>query len=127
MTTRRAQFQEDMDFWIMRRLQETPDVSQRQLARELGTSLGNLNYCLQALIEKGWIKMQNFSQSTHKMGYAYLLTPAGVAEKSTLTVRFLKRKMKEYEALQDEIEALRVEMLQQDIAENDPHCVGPLN
>lgn len=116
-----------MDFWIMRRLQETPDVSQRQLARELGTSLGNLNYCLQALIEKGWIKMQNFSQSTHKMGYAYLLTPAGVAEKSTLTVRFLKRKMKEYEALQDEIEALRVEMLQQDIAENDPHCVGPLN
>lgn len=94
----------------MRRLQEAPDVSQRALARELGISLGSMNYCLQTLMEKGWVKLQNFSQSGHKMGYVYLLTPAGIAEKSMLTARFLMRKMEEYEALREEIEKLKAQI-----------------
>lgn len=109
MTNRRVQFQEDNYFWVLRRLQETPDVSQRELAKELGISLGGINYCLQALVEKGWIKMQNFNQSTHKMGYAYLLTPNGIVEKSALTARFLQRKMEEYESLREEIEKIKAE------------------
>lgn len=95
---------------MLRRLYETPDVSQRTLAKELGISLGSINFCFQALVDKGWVKMQNFSQSKHKMGYVYLLTPAGIAEKSALTARFLKRKLEEYEVLQQEIEALRLEV-----------------
>jgi EPS-associated MarR family transcriptional regulator len=105
-----AGFQEEIQFEVLRRLHQTPEVSQRTLARELGISLGSINFCLQALVEKGWIKMQNFSQSKNKLRYAYLLTPAGVAEKSKLTTEFLKRKVAEYETLQTEIEALRAEM-----------------
>jgi EPS-associated MarR family transcriptional regulator len=105
-----AGFQKEIQFEVLRRLHQTPEVSQRTLARELGISLGSINFCLQALVEKGWIKMQNFSQSKHKLGYVYLLTPAGVAEKSKLTTEFLKRKVAEYETLQAEIEALRAEM-----------------
>lgn len=95
---------------MLRRLNETPDVSQRALAQELGISLGSINFCFQALVDKGWVKMQNFSQSRHKMGYVYLLTPAGIAEKSVLTTWFLKRKLGEYEALREEIEQLKAEM-----------------
>ena len=98
----------------MRRLQETPDISQRELARELGISLGSVNFCLQALMEKGWVKIQNFSNSKHKLGYVYLLTPTGISGKAALTARFLKRKMDEYDALLEEIEALRQEVAQQD-------------
>lgn len=110
MAGRRTQFQEGIQFWVMRRLHETPDVSQRALAKELGISLGSINFCFQALMEKGWVKMQNFSQSSHKMGYVYLLTPAGIAEKSLLAAHFLKRKMEEYEVLRQEIEMLKLEM-----------------
>lgn len=110
MNSRKTQFQEDIHFWVMRRLQETPDINQRDLAKELGISLGSINYCLQALIEKGWVKMQNFSQSRNKLGYVYLLTPSGIVEKSALTGRFLKRKMEEYDALHEEIEALKTEI-----------------
>ena len=91
-------------------MHRTPDLSQRALAKELGISLGSTNYCFQALIEKGWIKMQNFSQSKHKMRYAYLLTPAGITEKSKLTVKYLKRKMAEYETLRREIASLKGEL-----------------
>ncbi|UYO93989.1 MarR family EPS-associated transcriptional regulator [Pollutimonas sp. M17] len=105
-----AGFQEEIQFEVLRRLHQTPEVSQRALARELGISLGSINFCFQALVEKGWIKMQNFSQSRNKLRYAYLLTPTGVAEKSKLTAEFLKRKVTEYETLQAEIEALRAEM-----------------
>ncbi len=94
----------------MRRLHQTPEVSQRILAKELGVSLGSINFCFQALVEKGLVKIQNFSQSKNKLRYAYLLTPAGVAEKSKLTTEFLKRKVAEYEALQAEIETLKAEM-----------------
>ncbi len=109
MTLRRTHVQEDTHFWIMKHLQENPDITQRELARELGISLGRINYCLQALMEKGWVKMHNFSQSKNKLGYIYLLTPAGIAEKSALTARFIKRKMEEYENLRKEIDALKAD------------------
>lgn len=109
-TQRLSGFQEDIQYELLRRLYQTPELSQRALARELGVSLGSINYCLQALVEKGWIKMQNFSQSERKLRYAYLLTPAGIFQKSKLTTDFLKRKMAEYEMLQKEIEQLKAEI-----------------
>lgn len=110
MTSRRIQTQEDTNFRVMRHLQETPDINQRELAKELGISLGSINYCMQALVEKGWVKMQNFSHSRNKLGYVYLLTPTGIVEKSALTARFLRRKVEEYEVLRNEIETLKAEM-----------------
>lgn len=106
MPSRQSQLQEDTYFRVMRLLEANPDLTQRELAKELGVSVGGLNYCLKALIQKGWIKMHNFGQSKNKFGYVYLLTPAGVAEKAALTSQFLHRKMSEYEALRREIEAL---------------------
>ena len=105
-----AGFQEEIQFEVLRRLHQTPQVSQRALAKDLGVGLGTINFCFQALIEKGLVKMQNFSQSKNKLRYAYLLTPAGVAEKSKLTAEFLKRKVAEYETLQAEIKSLKAEM-----------------
>lgn len=95
---------------MLRRLHQTPQVSQRALAKDLGVGLGTINFCFQALVEKGLVKMQNFSQSKNKLRYAYLLTPAGMAEKSKLTAEFLRRKVAEYETLQAEIEKLKAEM-----------------
>ena len=106
MTSRQAKLQEDTNFRLMKLLQDQPDLSQRELAKALGISFGGLNYCLNALKDKGWVKMQNFSQSKNKLGYVYLLTPTGIAEKAALTGSFLKRKMDEYEALKAEIAAL---------------------
>lgn len=105
-----AGFQEEIQFEVLRRLHQTPEISQRALAKDLGVGLGTINFCFQALVEKGLVKMQNFSQSTNKLRYAYLLTPAGVAEKSKLTAEFLRRKVAEYETLQAEIEKLKAEM-----------------
>jgi len=109
-TQKTAGFQEEIQFEVLRRLHQSPEVSQRTLARELGISLGSINFCFQALMEKGWIKVQNFSQSKHKLGYAYLLTPHGLSEKSKLTAKFLKRKVAEYEMLQLEIDLLKAEV-----------------
>jgi EPS-associated MarR family transcriptional regulator len=105
-----AGFQEEIQFEVLRRLHQTPQVSQRALAKDLGVGLGTINFCFQALVEKGLVKMQNFSQSRNKLRYAYLLTPTGVAEKSKLTAEFLRRKVAEYETLQAEIEKLKAEM-----------------
>jgi EPS-associated MarR family transcriptional regulator len=110
MTSRQAKNQEHAHFRIMRILQENPDMTQRELAEKLGMSVGGLNYCLNALIDKGLVKMQNFSKSKSKFKYVYLLTPQGIAEKLDLTSRFLKRKIEEYDELKAEIEALKVEM-----------------
>ncbi len=110
MTSRQARIQEDTYFRVMRILQKNPDLTQRELAEQLDVSVGGLNYCLKALMEKGLVKMQNFSQSKNKFGYVYLLTPKGMTEKAALTNRFLKRKMGEYEALKEEIEALKSEV-----------------
>ena len=120
MTSRQARIQEDTYFRVMRLLQENPDLTQRDLADKLGVSVGGLNYCLKALMEKGWVKMQNFSQSKNKFGYVYLLTAEGIASKAALTSRFLKRKLVEYEALKAEIDALRQEAeLQAAVSRND--------
>jgi EPS-associated MarR family transcriptional regulator len=93
----------------MRLLEANPEISQRDAARELNVSLGKLNYCLNALVEKGWIKVTNFRNSRNKAAYMYLLTPRGIEEKAALTVRFLQIKMQEYEALREEIRQMRRE------------------
>jgi len=112
MTSRQAQIQEDTYFRVMRILQENPDLTQRELAEKLGVSVGGLNYCLKALMDKGWVKMQNFQNSKNKFKYVYLLTPQGIAERLALTSRFLDRKMQEYEALKAEIESLHQDVQQ---------------
>ncbi len=110
MTSRQAKTQEDTNFRVLRILQDNPDITQRELAEQLGISVGGLNYCLKALMDKGFVKMQNFSSSKNKFKYVYLLTPMGMAEKLALTSSFLSRKMQEYEALKLEIEALKSEV-----------------
>jgi EPS-associated MarR family transcriptional regulator len=110
MAGNRKTTQEDVHFRVLRLLEENPEMSQRDLAQAVGISVGGAHYCLNALIEKGLIKIGNFSAARDKRRYAYILTPKGIAEKSALTGRFLKRKMAEYEALKAEIEALQVEL-----------------
>jgi EPS-associated MarR family transcriptional regulator len=99
----------EMQYKVMRLLEANPEMSQRDVARALGVSLGKANYCVQALIVKGCIKATNFRNSRNKAAYMYLLTPRGVREKTRVTVEFLQRKMHEYEALRDEIEQIRRE------------------
>lgn len=100
---------EDLRFRALRLLAQNPEMSQRALAAELGIALGSVNYLLAALVEKGHIKARNFRNSQNKLGYAYVLTPKGVAEKAALATGFLRRKMAEYEALRAELEALMAE------------------
>ncbi len=107
MPNKQTQTQEDTYFRVLRILKENPDLTQRELAEKLGVSVGSLNYCLKALIEKGWIKMQNFSQSKNKFGYMYILTPHGIAVKAALANNFLKRKLVEYAAIKAEIDSLK--------------------
>ncbi len=90
-------------FEILRKLDKKPQHSQRKLAKELGFSLGKLNYCLKELKKKGLIKIQNFTKNPNKLSYIYILTPSGVSEKTKLTISFMKRKMKEYEELKKEL------------------------
>ena len=99
----------------MRLVDERPDISQRELAKKVGISLGALNYCLKALVDKGFVKLGNFQSSKHKFKYAYVLTPSGIVEKVSITSRFFKRKLEEYEALKVEIDALKAEL-----GDNDP-------
>ena len=108
MTTRRQTANDDTLFWTLKLLQDNPGMTQRSLATEVGINVSSINFCLKALVEKGWIKMGNFSKNPDKLNYAYLLTPTGVAEKALLTRRFLQRKMVEYEELSEEIEALQL-------------------
>ena len=91
-------------FNILRKIKSKPNSSQREMAQELGFSLGKLNYCLNALKNKGLIKIKNFSVSNNKIGYAYILTPKGISEKAKLTINFMKKKMIEYDELKVEIE-----------------------
>ena len=100
---------QEAHFRVLRLLEGNPQMNQRDLAAAAGVSLGKTNYCINALLDKGLIKVQNFKSNNRKLAYAYLLTPAGIAEKATLTQRFLKRKMEEYEALKAEIELLKHE------------------
>lgn len=110
-------FTEDVRFRTLRLLNEKPDSSQRDIARQLGVSLGTINYCLNALIAVGHIKIANFRAASNKTSYAYLLTPSGLTEKMLLTGRFLQRKVREYDALAAEIAAVEREL--QDLALSD--------
>lgn len=110
MISRQAKLQEDTYFRVMRILQDNPDLTQRELAQKLGISVGGLNYCLKALMQKGWVKMRNFAHSKNKFGYVYVLSPSGLVEKAAITHRFLQRKIEEYEALKAEIKALAEEV-----------------
>jgi len=94
---------EDEKLKILRSVNNNPKSSQRKLANDLGFSLGKLNYCLNALKAKGLIKMKNFEKNPNKINYIYVLTPRGITEKTTLTINFMKRKMKEYDELKKEI------------------------
>ena len=102
-------FDDDTSYGLLKTLEGNPGLSQRDLAKRLGISLGKVNFCLNALIEKGCLKVNNFRNSDNKLAYAYLLTPHGIEEKARITVRFLKCKMAEYEALKTEIEHLKNE------------------
>lgn len=100
---------DEMRYKLMRLLEVSPEISQRDVARELGISVGKVNYCLRALIRKGWVKAANFKNSRNRTTYMYLLTPRGIEEKTRVTVRFLQTKMREYETLRAEIEQIRQE------------------
>jgi len=101
---------EEIHLQVLRIIESNPEITQRELAKSLGVSLGKTNYCLKALIEKGWLKANNFKNSNNKLAYAYILTPKGIEEKANITVQFLKRKLWEFEALKEEIEQLRREV-----------------
>ena len=101
---------DEIHYQVMRLLAANPKMSQRDVARELDVSLGKANYCIRALIRKGWIKAANFKNSQNKAAYMYLLTPQGIEEKGRLTVKFLKAKKVEYELLKLEIERMRKEI-----------------
>ena len=100
----------DAHYRLLRLLESSPELTQRELAREMGVSLGKVNYCVNALIEKGWVKARNFKNSNNKLSYAYLLTPRGMEQKAAITVHFLRRKVAEYESLKEEITRLRQEV-----------------
>lgn len=103
----------EIELEILSHLEVEPNVSQRSLASEVGVSLGSVNYCLKALVEKGLVKAENFRKSSKKIGYAYLLTPRGIREKSKLTASFLRRKQAEYRLLEQEINHLQAQLMKE--------------
>ena len=115
MTSKRSKLQEDTHFRVLRLLKDNPEMSQRELAAAVGVSVGGMHYVLNALIEKGLVKLGNFTASEDKRRYAYILTPQGLAQKALITKQFLVRKIEEYEALKSEIEELSAE-IDKDIA-----------
>lgn len=100
---------DELRYQILKELESNPSVSQRELARLVGISLGKTNYCLKALVGAGWVKAGNFAKSENKINYAYVLTPKGLSEKAAVTVRFLKKKQAQYEQLEQEIVELKIE------------------
>jgi EPS-associated MarR family transcriptional regulator len=108
-------------FRVMWLVEKRPQISQREIAEELGIALGRVNYILRALSDKGLIKIANFRSSRNKLRYAYILTPEGIATRSALTAAFLRAKMREYDALHAEIEALRADL---DVADDQDSVPG---
>ncbi|MDP1996565.1 MAG: MarR family EPS-associated transcriptional regulator [Gallionella sp.] len=109
---------DNTSYGLLKTLENNPSLSQRDLAKRLGISLGKVNFCINALVEKGCLKVNNFRNSDNKLAYAYLLTPGGVEEKARMTVYFLKYKVQEYERLRAEIEELQREAAQRGLLEN---------
>ena len=101
---------EEIHYHVLKHIEENPSITQRELAKELGVSVGKVNYCLKALIDKGWIKANNFKNSNKKLAYFYIPTPSGLEQKAKITVNFLKRKINDYEELKKEIEMLQKEV-----------------
>ena len=101
---------DSIHYHLLKQIQDNPGITQRQLAQKSGISLGKTNYCINALIEKGLVKVDNFKNSKNRSAYLYKLTPKGLEEKSKVTFRFLQRKLEEYEAIKSEIEELKVEI-----------------
>ena len=97
----------DIHLDLLRKLEVNPEYTQRELSKEMGVSLGKVNYCMKKLIEKGWLKLTNFSRNPNKVGYVYLLTPKGIEQKARLTFEFLAIKLEEYEMLKEEISILK--------------------
>ena len=110
MASQRRQQQEETHFRVMRLLDEDPSISTREIAKKVGISNGAAYYCVTALVEKGFVKLKNFTQSKNKANYIYELTPRGIRAKAALTVSFLERKRHEYEDLKLEIERLEIEL-----------------
>lgn len=110
MSSRRTKLQEDTHFRVLRLLQDNPEMSQRELAEAVGASVGGIHYVLNALIEKGLVKLGNFTAANDKRRYAYIITPKGLAKKALLTKRSLIRKLEEYESIKAEIEEIRREV-----------------
>jgi EPS-associated MarR family transcriptional regulator len=104
---------QELEYRALKILEQQPDLTQRQLAEELGVSLGKTHYLVKSLIDVGWVKLDNFQRSGNKWGYAYLLTPKGIIEKAAITARFLVRKQREHTQLQEEIAELQEEVRQQ--------------
>ena len=102
-------FPDNHHYKLLKLIQANPTIQQREMAKEMGVSLGKANYCLQALVQKGLVKMDNFRRNDNKLAYSYLLTPGGIEEKARLAYRFLKYKIAEYETIRREIEELRRE------------------
>lgn len=111
-------FDDIIGYGLLKKLENNPALSQRALAKQLGVSLGKINYCLNALVEKGYLKVNNFRNSDNKLAYTYLLTPHGVDEKARITVRFLRCKVQEFERLSAEIDELKREAEQKGLLEN---------
>ena len=111
-------FDDTPSYCLLKTLENNPSLSQRDLAKRLGVSLGKINFCLNALVEKGCLKVNNFRNSDNKLAYAYLLTPGGIEEKARMTVYFLKYKVQEYERLRAEIEELQREAAQKGLLES---------
>lgn len=109
---------ETAHYSLLKTLEENPGLSQRDMAKRLGVSLGKINYCLNALIDKGWLKINNFRNSNNKPAYVYLLTPYGVEQKARMTINFLQYKVQEYERLRKEIEELKLEIKEKELVEN---------
>jgi EPS-associated MarR family transcriptional regulator len=109
---------ETTHYSLLKTLEENPGLSQRDLAKRLGISLGKVNYCLNALVEKGSLKINNFRNNNNKLAYAYLLTPRGIEEKARITVEFLQMKVREYEKLKTEIEELHRDAKERGLLEN---------
>ena len=99
--------QSDLEYQVLKIIEDNPNLTQRQIAKELGLSLGKTNYLIRALFDKGWVKLRNFRKSNNKIGYLYLLTPSGAVNKTELTEQFLRRKSQEYERLKEEIKVLK--------------------
>lgn len=100
---------DEITYKLLKLVENEPHLSQREIAQKMGVSLGKTNYCLKALVDKGFIKLQNFYNNKKKSAYIYFLTPQGIEEKAAVTYRFLQRKIEEYESIKVEIESLKSE------------------